>query len=133
MNFNFNYLFALFIMFSFAGCTKNDQKKMNNSSALINQQSAMQMKQRELEGEKASFVIKDDTVQVNNRYCAFSRTKMSEKDLGKWTNTVEYTGPNKKFNGKKLVFNQCCGGCVSKFPTMWQADAEEVLRYHGLQ
>jgi len=84
-------------------------------------------------GEKSPFEIKGDIVQVNNQYCAASHSWMKKEDLGKWTNTVEYKGSNPKFKGKKLVFNQCCGMCLERFPPMWEKDQDGIMKFHGLE
>jgi hypothetical protein len=84
-------------------------------------------------GEKAPYVIQGDTVNVNNQYCAATHSLMDKKGLGEWTNTVEYKGTNPKFKGKKLVFNQCCGMCIQRFPGMWEKEQEKIMKFHGLE
>lgn len=83
-------------------------------------------------GEKAPFEIKGDTVYVNNRICAYSGTWMREDTLGNFISKVEYDGPDPRFKGKTLIFNQCCGGCIGAFPAKWKAERDKIMHFHGL-
>lgn len=83
-------------------------------------------------GEWAPFEIRGDIVQVNNSICAQSGSQMAPETLGKFTSRVVYDGPDERFRGKTLVFNQCCHGCVLKFPAKWAAERDRIMRFHGL-
>jgi hypothetical protein len=88
------------------------------------------------QGEKAPFEIKGDTVKVNNSICASSGSPMDKSTLGDFTNNVTYEGNDPKFakyKGKTLVFNQCCGGCIAKFPGQWKENPEKIMAFHGLK
>lgn len=83
-------------------------------------------------GDPSAYTVEGDVVHVNNKVCAMSRSPMDEKDLGKWTSQVTYTGKHKHLDGKTLVFNQCCAMCVSQFGDKWKNESEDILKYHGL-
>ncbi len=123
-----NTIFSLILLMLIlaTACTKksNEQNFSNINQGIVTDTVSI--------GEKAPYKIKGDTVIVNNQICAVSGSSMKKEDLEKWTNIVIYNGNNKKFNGKKLVFNQCCEGCVQKFPPMWQEKSEEIVKFHGL-
>ena len=78
-------------------------------------------------------VVQGDTVKVNNQICAVSGSMIREEDMGKFENQVEYTGENKKFKGRKFVFNQCCEMCIKQFPNMWNENQDQILMQHGLE
>lgn len=82
--------------------------------------------------EQSPFVIEGDVVRVNNSICAVSRSQMAPETLGQFVSRVTYDGSNAKFRGKTFEFNQCCGGCVEKFPTQWAKDPDAILAYHGV-
>jgi len=116
-------ILVLVMSFSlFSACTKKKIQEENNVPT-----------QELLVGEMSPYLIEGDTVFVNNQYCASSRTLMAKENLGKWISTVEYTGENPKFKGKKLIFNQCCSGCMQAFPTQWQDNSKGILHFHGLE
>jgi len=75
--------------------------------------------------QKHAYHVQGDTVHVNNEYCAVSGTKLKKEDMGRWTSTVIY-------QGKKLVFNQCCEMCIGQFPSLWENHTDEILQKHGL-
>ena len=83
-------------------------------------------------GEKAPFMVKGNTVYVNNRICAFSGTWMREDTLDSFISTVTYDGPDPRFAGKTLIFNQCCSGCIGAFPAKWVAERDRIMHFHGL-
>lgn len=85
------------------------------------------------EGEKAPYRIEGDVVKVNNRLCAVSHSPMAENTLGQFVSRVKYDGPDQRFAGKTLEFNQCCGMCIEKFPSLWAANRDGVMKFHGLQ
>lgn len=98
-------------------------------------ETASQQNQSKAPGEIAKPEVKGDTIYVNNKICAVSRTQMREADLGKFVSKVTYTGDNpkyKKYKGKELAFNQCCGMCLKSFPKKWSENADEILQFHGL-
>ncbi|MBI2608425.1 MAG: hypothetical protein HYW47_02370 [Deltaproteobacteria bacterium] len=121
------FILIIFLNIAVFGCT---QKNKTETTALPSQLTTQTESQ---EGEKAPYEIKGETVSVNNQYCAVSHSKMEKEDLGKWTNTVEYKGDNPQFKGKKLVFNQCCGGCIQRFPQMWSDEQDQIMQFHGLE
>lgn len=125
-----NFLFTLIVISNIVlfGCIRKPQTQVTQ---LEPSQSTSETQQQE--GEKAPYEIKGDTILVNNQYCAVSHSKMGKEDLGKWTNTVEYKGDNPQFKDKKLVFNQCCDGCLQRFPQMWGAEQEQIMKFHGLE
>ncbi len=83
-------------------------------------------------GEHAPYEVQGDTVYVNNRICAYSGSLMSQEQLGRFVSNVRYDGPDEKFRGKTLVFNQCCGMCLSAFPEKWERERDSIMRFHGL-
>lgn len=82
--------------------------------------------------EMAPFAVEGDVVRVNNSICAVSRSAMAPETLGQFVSRVEYRGGDPRFRGKVFEFNQCCGGCVQRFPQMWAERADEILAYHGV-
>lgn len=84
------------------------------------------------EGERAPFEVQGDVVKVNNRLCAVSHSPMAENTLGQFVSRVKYDGSNPKFAGKSLEFNQCCGMCIEKFPSMWAQNRDGIMKFHGL-
>jgi hypothetical protein len=82
--------------------------------------------------ELARYRIEGDRVYVNNTVCAYSRTPLHDEQLGEYTSEVVYDGPIKTFQGKTLVFNQCCPMCVDAFPGKWKDERDEIMRFHGL-
>lgn len=84
------------------------------------------------EGERAPFEVQGDVVKVNNRLCAVSHSPMAENTLGQFVSRVKYEGSNPKFAGKSLEFNQCCGMCIEKFPSMWAQNRDVIMKFHGL-
>lgn len=68
-----------------------------------------------------------DVYYVNNRQCAMSDSPIAEKDLGRFESRVVYDGPIERFNGKTLVFNQCCSMCIESFPKKWAAERDEIM------
>lgn len=83
-------------------------------------------------GETAPYVIEGDVVKVNNRICAVSRSPMGDETLGQHVSRVRYDGPDSRFAGKTLEFNQCCPMCLDRFPQIWAERRDEIMRYHGL-
>lgn len=83
-------------------------------------------------GEQARFRVEGDVVHVNNELCAVSRGHMGADTLGQFVSEVHYEGDDRRFAGKTLRFNQCCGGCVARFPKMWAERSDEILAFHGL-
>jgi|TARA_R110000868_G_scaffold308808_1_gene570251 hypothetical protein len=57
---------------------------------------------------------------------------MAEKDLGTFVSKVVYDGPDERYAGKTLVFNQCCAMCVEKFPEKWGMERDAIMHEHGL-
>lgn len=84
-------------------------------------------------GEKAPFEIQGDVVKVNNRLCAVSHSVMAENTLGQFVSRVKYDGPDARFSGKTFEFNQCCGMCIEKFPSLWAQNRDGILAFHGLK
>jgi hypothetical protein len=84
------------------------------------------------QGERAPFVVEGDLVKVNNTHCGVTRGPMGPEVLGRFTTRVEYKGADPRFQGKTFEFNQCCGMCIEKFPTLWAKNADEILAYHGV-
>ena len=84
------------------------------------------------QGEVAPYEIDGVVVRVNNRICAVSRTPMGEETLGQYVSRVRYDGPDPRFAGKTLEFNQCCPMCLDQFPQLWAEHRDEILRFHGL-
>lgn len=68
-----------------------------------------------------------DVYYVNNRECAMSDSPIAEKDLGRFESRVIYDGPIERFQGKTLVFNQCCSMCIESFPKKWAAERDEIM------
>lgn len=83
-------------------------------------------------GETAAYTVEGDVVRVNNTRCAVSRSPLDPVKLDAFTSTVAYEGADPRFRGKKMVFNQCCAMCNERFPALWAADPDGILRYHGL-
>jgi hypothetical protein len=83
-------------------------------------------------GEKAPFVVEGDVVHVNNHLCGVSRSAMGPETLGRFVSRVVYQGADPRFQGKTFEFNQCCGGCLAKFPELWAQHADEILAFHGV-
>ena len=83
--------------------------------------------------ERAPFEVDGDLVRVNNTLCATSRSPMAPDALGQFVSRVAYVGQNPAFQGRTFEFNQCCGGCVARFPTLWAENADEILAYHGVR
>ncbi|HKY64007.1 MAG TPA: hypothetical protein VJR29_11355 [bacterium] len=83
-------------------------------------------------GEKAVPTIEGNLIKANNKLCAVSRTPMNEKILGAFKGQVNYEGGNPKYKGKTFEFNYCCGMCQAKFPDMFKADPDGILKFHGL-
>lgn len=83
-------------------------------------------------GETAPFQIEGDVVHVNNSLCAASRSPMAPEALGQFVSRVEYVGQDPRFQGRTFEFNQCCGGCVARFPSLWAENADEILAFHGV-
>lgn len=69
---------------------------------------------------------------VNNRQCAMSDSPIAEKDMGRFESRVVYDGPIERFQGKTLVFNQCCSMCIESFPKKWAAERDEIMAKFGL-
>lgn len=84
-------------------------------------------------GERAAWTEVDGIIHVNNRLCAVSHSPLAPDQLGTFTSTVAYHGSDTRFSGRKLVFNQCCAMCRERFVSNWEADAEQILRFHGLK
>lgn len=82
--------------------------------------------------ERAPVAVDGNVVHVNNTICAVSRSEMAPEALGQFVSRVEYTGDDPRFRGRVFEFNQCCGGCVERFPSMWAERADEILAYHGV-
>ena len=57
---------------------------------------------------------------------------MAPESLGQFVSRAEYTGEDPRFQGRTFEFNQCCGGCVARFPARWAESADEILAYHGV-
>lgn len=84
-------------------------------------------------GERAPVVVEGDVVHVNNRLCGVSRSPMGEATLGQFVSRVQYTGSDPRYRGRTFTFNQCCGGCLQKFPELWAERADEILAFHGVE
>ncbi len=84
------------------------------------------------QGERAPFAVEGNLVKVNNSLCGVTRSPMGQETLGRFTTRVEYAGTDPRFQGKTFEFNQCCGMCIEKFPTLWAKNADEILSYHGV-
>jgi len=82
--------------------------------------------------ERSPVTVEGDVVHVNNSICAVSRSQMAPETLGQFVSRVEYQGEDPRFRGRVFEFNQCCGGCVERFPSMWAERADEILAYHGV-
>ena len=78
------------------------------------------------------YEIAGDVVHVNNRECAMSDSPIAEKDLGRFESRVTYDGPIERFQGKTLVFNQCCANCIESFPKKWAAERDQIMQKFGL-
>lgn len=76
--------------------------------------------------------IVSDVFHVNNRQCAMSDSPIAEKDLGRFESRVVYDGPIERFQGKTLVFNQCCSMCIESFPKKWAAERDQIMAKFGL-
>ena len=83
-------------------------------------------------GETAHWTVEGAEVHVNNRLCAVSHSPLDPAKLDAYVSHVAYTGDDRRFAGKTLVFNQCCEMCIERFPKMWAKDPDAVLRFHGL-
>ena len=83
-------------------------------------------------GELAPYRIEGDVVYVNNRICAVSHSPLREGQLDRYQSRVVYDGPDPRFRGKTLVFNQCCPMCIQTFPELWRQHRDRIMRYHGL-
>jgi hypothetical protein len=84
------------------------------------------------DGEVARWVADGDVVHVNNGLCAVCRSPMADNALGRFVSRVGYTGADPRFVGKTFEFNQCCAGCVDRFPEMWHERTDEILAFHGV-
>ena len=78
------------------------------------------------------YEVSGDVVYVNNRECAMSDSPIAEKDLGRFESRVTYDGPIERFQGKTLVFNQCCANCIESFPKKWVAERDQIMHKFGL-
>jgi len=76
--------------------------------------------------------VVSDVYHVNNRQCAMSDSLIAEKDLGRFESRVVYDGPIERFQGKTLVFNQCCSMCIESFPKKWAAERDQIMAKFGL-
>ncbi len=83
-------------------------------------------------GEQARFEVDGDTVRVNNTLCASSRSAMDPSTLGQFVSRVQYAGNDPRFQGRTFEFNQCCGGCIARFPQQWAQNADAILAFHGV-
>lgn len=81
---------------------------------------------------ESGYEVSGDVVYVNNRTCAMSDSPIAEKDLGRFQSRVTYDGPIERFQGKTLVFNQCCANCIESFPKKWAAERDQIMRKFGL-
>lgn len=75
----------------------------------------------------AAHQMASDVYYVNNRECAMSDSPIAEKDLGRFQSRVVYDGPIERFQGKTLVFNQCCAMCIESFPKKWAAERDQIM------
>ncbi len=82
--------------------------------------------------EMARYEVQGDTVMVNNTICAYSRSPIGTELLGQYQSRVRYEGPIAAFRGKTLVFNQCCPMCVDAFGEKWEAERDQIMKFHGL-
>lgn len=115
------------------GCNR-DQKPAPSAPVQTAQLSPVQAAQvSPTEGERSPFEVQGDVVKVNNRLCAVSHSPMAENTLGQFVSRVKYEGSNPKFAGKSLEFNQCCGMCIEKFPSMWAQNRDGIMKFHGLE
>ncbi len=73
-----------------------------------------------------------DVYYVNNRQCAMTGSELAEKDLGLFESRVVYDGPIERFQGKTLVFNQCCSMCIESFPKKWAVERDQIMAKFGL-
>lgn len=73
-----------------------------------------------------------DVYYVNNRQCAMSDSPIAEKDMGRFESRVVYDGPIEQFQGRTLVFNQCCSMCIDSFPKKWAAERDQIMAKFGL-
>lgn len=80
----------------------------------------------------AGYEVSGDLVHVNNRECAMGDSPIAEKDLGRFASRVTYDGPIEQFQGKTLVFNQCCAKCIDSFPEKWAAERDQIIQKFGL-
>lgn len=83
------------------------------------------------EADAAEQVV-SDVYYVNNRQCAMSDSPIAEKDMGRFESRVVYDGPVEKFQGKTLVFNQCCSMCIESFPKKWATERDQIMAKFGL-
>ena len=84
------------------------------------------------EAAGTGYEVSGDVVHVNNRECAMSDSPIAEKDLGRFESRVTYDGPIERFQGKTLVFNQCCANCLESFPKKWAAERDQIMQKFGL-
>jgi len=73
-----------------------------------------------------------DVYYVNNRQCAMSDSPIAEQDMGRFESRVVYDGPIKRYQGKTLVFNQCCPMCITSFPKKWAEERDQIMAKFGL-
>ncbi|HLB59423.1 MAG TPA: hypothetical protein VJL87_05005 [Bdellovibrionota bacterium] len=131
MNKFLSLLIVPFFCLSMIGCTKHREPSTPAQPQATNNASS----QTDDVGEQSEFKISGDKVEVNNHICASSKSPMEQEGLGRFTSEVVYQGSDPrfaKFKGKKLIFNQCCEGCVAKFPEQWAENPEVIMAFHGL-
>lgn len=124
-------IFIFAAALSTAACTRESTPPAQQTAAVVAAPTAPPPDPNA--GEKAPFQIQGDVVKVNNRLCAVSHSLMAENTLGQFVSRVKYDGPDARFQGKTLEFNQCCGMCIEKFPSLWAQNREGILAFHGLK
>ncbi len=113
-------LFALML-----GCAENARSEPASPAVSASTSPAQR-------GETAAWTVEGTVVHVNNHLCAVSHSPLDPQKLDAFASTVAYSGPDPRFAGKTLVFNQCCEMCIERFPAMWMKDPDAILRFHGL-
>lgn len=114
---------ALLLCLALAACTSPEPTTTS---------SAPPSDTRPRSAELAPAKLASGIVKVNNEICAVSRSRMAPDTLGRHVSRVPYRGADPRFQGTVFEFNQCCGGCVEKFPSMFAARPDEILAYHGV-
>ncbi|QQR89798.1 MAG: hypothetical protein IPJ88_16725 [Myxococcales bacterium] len=116
-----------FMFFMFGAAMLGACGKSNSEKSVASQ--VVETKQPE---SAHVYTVQGDVVHVNNETCAMSGSPLDKKDLGKFQSRVTYDGPVAEYQGKTLVFNQCCEMCIKNFPEKWAKERDDIMRTHGL-